>query len=449
MESAMRSYRRNILLIVLLSFMFAAAMGFYTYGYEPDVYASTVGLYVLPSGTDNAAISEMLASDAALLLQNPEILAKAEEELSPDSLDGMRITLEGVKGTHILQITAFGTNPSLCQRAATAVSTVFMEQMQTVTNVLTISVAKQAEFPMEPVAPRRILKILLTCAIAFVAISALWLLFAPKKRRVCASDALEGVAPVLGSVSDFRGDIDSFFNKKKSEKRILSQCVNRSTIEDVKALSIALGNKVSPQRRSLVVASYQADEQRSGLTVLLASELCDQGKRVLLVDMDCYAPTIGRLLCVHGTKDLIHYLGGEATLDQITLPTAIPGLFVVDHLHEQSLVARMVAAPAFAAFVEQMQQEYDRVFFIAPPVGLFSDAAALASVLDGILLVVAQERHTQKEFENMILKLKMAGDRLVGLAFTLVPPRRVKQYRDYEESSGVRAARAARGETIS
>lgn len=449
MKSAMRSYRRNILLIVLLSFIFAAAMGFYTYWYESDVYASTVGLYVLPSGADNAAISEMLASDAALLLQNPEILSKAEEELSPDSLDGIRITLEGVKGTHILQIKAYGTNPSLCQRAATAVSAMFMEQMKTVTNVLTISVAKRAEFPVEPVAPQRVLKILLTFAIAFVAISALWLLFAPKKRLVCASDVLDSVAPVLGNVSDFRNDMDSFLNKKESATRILSQCVNRSTIEDVKALSIALGSKVSPQPRSLVVASYQADEQRSGLTVLLASELCDQGKRVLLVDMDCYAPTIGQLLSVHGTRDLIHYLGGQATLNQITLPTAIPGLFVIDHLHQQSLVARMVAAPAFAVFVEQIQREYDHVFFIAPPVGLFSDAAALAGVLDGILLVVAQERHTQKEFEDMILKLKMAGDRLVGLVFTLIPPRRVKQYRDYVDSSGVRAAGAAGGETIS
>lgn len=449
MKSAMRSYRRNILLILLLSFIFAAAMGFYTYEYEPDVYESTVGLYVLPSGADNAAISEMLASDAALLLQNPEILSKAEEALSPDSLDGMRIALEGVKGTHILYIKVSGTNPSLCQRAATAVSTVFMEQMQTVTNGLTISVAKRAEFPLEPVAPRRILKILLTFAIAFAAISALWLLFAPKKRRVCVSDALESVAPVLGGVSDFRSDVQSFFNKKKGVTRILSQHVNRSTIEDVKALSIALENKVSPQPRSLVVASYQADEQRSGLAVLLASELCDQGERVLLVDMDCYAPTIGRLLCVHGTKDLIHYLGGEATLDQITLPTAVPGLFVIDHLHEQSLVARMVAAPAFAVFIEQMQQEYDHVFFIAPPVGLFSDAAALASVLEGILLVVAQDRHTEKEFEDMILKLKMSGDRLVGLVFTLIAPRRVKQYRDYEDSSRARDARTAVGETIS
>ncbi len=446
MKAAWRSYRRNVGLILLFGLVVAAAMGVYTYHYEPDQYVSGVSLYIFPKGMDvdakyNAQTAEMLVRDAQAIIRNPQILYKTEEKLSPDTLDGMRVKLSGIADTHIVRIDAYGQDPELCQRAATAVSVVFMEQMRNVTEIENISVAERAELPTDPVLPRRALKTALAFGVTFLLLSLLWLLFAPKRLRLRAEDFHEGKYGIrmLGRISDFRKDLPYYFRRRGTKVRILSQYVNRSTLEDVKAMAIALQQEPLSQR-SLVLTSLQTDEGKSTLAALLAGELADQGKRVLVVDMDCYAPTIGRLFGVKGSRDLIHHLGGEVALDQIILPTAIPDLFVIDIVHPHSLVARMVGASAFAGFMQRMYQEFDYVLFDTPPISLFADAAALGSVLDATILVIAEERLTGTEVMETIQRLKKANNRLAGCVFTLAKPRRVKQYRDYEDSAKARAA---------
>ena len=447
MKSAARSYRRNIGIIVLLSLIFAAAMGYYTYHYEPDMYLSTVGLYLLPSGTsaetqDNPQSSRMLAMDAAQMLRNPEVTHKTNEKLWPDDIDNTKITLEEVKGTHMVRLKAYGADPALCQRAAIAASVVLTEQMQSIANVETISVAERAELPEEPAGPQRVLKILATFGGVFAMLSILWLLLAPKKKRITALDAERGDwgTTVLGSVADYRKDIAFFFKNIKNKPEILAQYVNRSTVEDVKALSIALRKEMGNEIRSIVFASHQADEGKSTLAALLATELCLQGKRVLLVDMDCYSPTQGRLFRVAGAGGLVEYLSGEVDLDDIVLPTDIPNLFVVDNLRSQAMAGRMSEDSALSFFLEQMSAEFDLIFFDAPPVSLFADAAALGSVMDATLLVVAQERLTEEELRDTLQKLKKTGKRLCGMVFNFVKPRRVKQYSNYEDATKARKA---------
>ncbi len=441
MKTAWRSYRKHIRWIVLFSLALAVAMGVYTFQYEENVYMSSVQLYVLPTGTDgnaqyDAAASAMLARDSRQLLKNPTLVYEAEEKLNPDTLDGMRVTLDGVAGTHLLELRAYGTRPELCQTAVTAVSVVFMQQLQDTASLETVSVAKRAELPDAPVGPRRVLKTGATFLGAFAAMTLLHFLFGKKRPMLWASEVRDDQfgAPVLGRVSDFRHDLSAFFKKKRRKTRILCQYVNRSTIEDVRALSLSLAApSAGERRRSLVVTSEHMDEGKSSLLTLLATELCNQGRRVLVIDMDTYAPSLGRLLCAHGDQDLLDHLGGYATLDQVIVPTPVGNLFLIDNLHTESITSRMVAAPAFLSFMKRVLKEFDYVLFDSPPMHLFADAAALGSVLDGTLLVVADGRTGPEALKETILKLQKANNRLLGLVFSCVPVRSAREYRDYED----------------
>ena len=445
MKFAMRIYRRHFGWIVLIGFIFAAAMGVYTYYYEPDIYASSVDLYVLPQGENadaqyNPETSEMLVRDSKQLIRGPEVMREANEKLWPDSLDGVRILLEGIEGTHIIRITAYGADPSLCQRAVIAVNAAFMEKIKSVAKVETVYVADRAELPESPAGPARLLKIALSFGIAFLVTSILWLLFAPKKRKLTAFDAAgeDFGVPVIGSISDYRQDLTVFAEQRDDGAGVLTYYINPSTIEDVKALSIAFSQKTESSVRSLLFTSYQADEGKSTLAAILASELASQGKRVLLVDMDCYAPTLSALFGTKGMADIFHYFSGQASLDQVILPTAVPNLFLIDNLHPGSSLMRLTGTPEFADFLEQMYLEFDYVFFDAPPVELFADAAALGNVLDGTLLVVAQGRLRDEQLQDMKSRLTQAGNHLCGMVFNFVKPRKVKQYREYEDSPKMR-----------
>ena len=443
MKSAWRSFRRNIGLIVLFGLIFAAAMGYYSYQYEPDIYEAAVGLYALSGSTEADAqnrpqTKEMLLRDAEQMVASPEVIRQVNEKLWPDGLDNTKIVLDGAAGTHMIRVKAYGTDPALCQRAAIAVSVVLTEQMQSAVGREILSLAERAEYPEKPVAPQRIFVIFASFVLAFLVMSILWLLFAPKRTKISASDALaeNWKVSMLGSISDYRKDVSFLFRGKKAPHGIvLSQYVNRSAIEDVKTLSVALCKETKGIARSIAFASYQADEGKSTLAALLSVELCNQGKRVLLIDMDCYAPTLSRLFGVRGTGDLVHYLQNEATLDQVILPTMVSNLFLIDQLHQQSMAAQMAASGSFSDFLAQMYQEFDFVLFDTPPINLFSDAAALGSVLEGTLLVVAQERLTREQICEAITRLEKSGSHLLGFVMNFVKPRRVKQYRDYEDSA--------------
>ncbi len=441
MRTAWRKYQKVWVWLLLPSLVVAVAVGLYAYLFMPDQYCSTVGLYVLPSGVDvdeqyAPSTRDMIVRDCQQLLRNKELLDKAEAKLAPYTMDGMRLTVEGVPDTHVINMTVTGPDPELCQTAAIALSVVFTEHLQQVSDLKNVSVANRAQYPLEPVGPSRVPAILLAFLVCFAVGTLLFFLFVPKQETVRAEQVgpEDFGVPTLGKIPDFRKDLSRFFKNKGKQQRMLLQWVNRSCVEEIKNLSLCLKAREDKKPvTSLVLTSYSADEGKSSLTVLLGSELVNQGKRVLLVDMDCFAPTLGRLLGVHGKRDLIHHLGGEATIEQVMLPTGLPNLFLIDQVHLESMTTRVVGSKAFDAFLKRMTEEFDYVLFDSPPVSLFADAAALGSALDGTLLVVAENRISPSKLRDLVQKLQAAQNQLLGLAFTYVPGAKEKQYRDYED----------------
>ncbi len=439
MKSALRRYRRHFGWLLLVSFVMAVAMGWYTFAYEPNFFQSTVEIYALPSGDDgkaqyDAAASDMLARDARQLLKDPALVNEVEEKLSPDTLEGMRIWLEPIRGTHILRLTARGTDASLCQTAATAMSVVLMEKLQTVGDMQSVSVSKGAQLPETPAGPRRVLKTLCAFGFTLAGLSLLWFLFGWRSKRTYLEDAVlqDMGVPVLGGISDHRSDLPAFFSKKGSKYRILSDYVNRSTLEDVRALSFAVQSYSQGRSCAVAVASCHTDEGKSSLLTLLATELCRQGKRVLIIDMDCYAPSQARLLRTQGRADLVDYLAGEVALERVIQSAPVKDLFFIDSLHTESYAAQMVASEGFRFFMETMYVEFDYILVDTPPISLFSDAIALGSVLDATLMIAGEGRVKTTELAQAISRLKQVGNRVIGLAFTYVKPKRAKEYRDYE-----------------
>ncbi|MEA5016715.1 MAG: CpsD/CapB family tyrosine-protein kinase [Candidatus Limiplasma sp.] len=427
MKTAWRKYRGAWGWIALFSLLVTAAVGIYAHFYQSGLYESKVGLYILPGGVGTGeaydpAVSEMIARDCEALLQNPVILQRTEAKLTPLLLEGMKLAVEGEKGTHVVWLKVSGADPVLCQTAAMALGAVFVDHLSAATPHQ-VSVATGANEPQEPVGPNRALILLTAFAACFAAFSLAFFLFAPKAETLGLEDARAGNLglAVLGAIPDYRRDLSRFFRKKGEEGRILSQWVDPACLEEVKALSLALAGGGDQPWHSVALASVGADEGKSGLAVLLAAALCSQGKRVLLVDMDCYCPTLGRLLGVQGRRDLLDHLAGKAGLQEVLTPTALRNLFFIDNLHPDSCPWQVVHSQAFEAFLDRMGQEFDHVLVDTPPLGLFADAGALGSVLEGTLLVAADHRLTPMQFQEARERLSQAHNRLLGLVFTFVP----------------------------
>jgi non-specific protein-tyrosine kinase len=96
--------------------------------------------------------------------------------------------------------------------------------------------------------------------------------------------------------------------------------------------------------------------------------------------------------------------------------TEVPGLRVLASGPSLPISSDLIASPAMADLIARLRNEADVVLFDAPPVTLATDAAELATKVDGVLLTVSAS-HTRRDDARQAKELlERAGARLIGAA---------------------------------
>jgi capsular exopolysaccharide synthesis family protein len=134
------------------------------------------------------------------------------------------------------------------------------------------------------------------------------------------------------------------------------------------------------------------------LSSAVASALADTGAQVLLVEGDLLDPRLAALLALDPAgAGLTDYLGGGATIDDVTRKHAASGVDVIVGGTPPANPADLLHSPALGQLVEDAAHRYDFVLVTAPPTTVGTDAAAVAARCDGVLLTVLRGRTTEPE----------------------------------------------------
>ena len=96
--------------------------------------------------------------------------------------------------------------------------------------------------------------------------------------------------------------------------------------------------------------------------------------------------------------------------------TEVPGLRVLTAGPQAGVPADLLASPAMTALIARLRDEADIVFFDAPPVLIATDAAELATQLDGVLLTVRAGHTKRDEAQRAKELLEKVGARVIGAA---------------------------------
>ena len=172
----------------------------------------------------------------------------------------------------------------------------------------------------------------------------------------------------------------------------------------------------APLRTLLVVSSGSAG---AAATVLanLAVTLAQVGKHIIAVDADLRAPTLHIAFGVPGVDGLSDWLtgAGNGTSEPPLRPTTLPNLSVLTSGALPAIPADLVSSDRMAHAVERLGKMADLVLFSAPPLGQFSDAAVLASRVDGVLLVVEAGKTRRDSAQQAKDILARAHARVVGV----------------------------------
>jgi non-specific protein-tyrosine kinase len=148
--------------------------------------------------------------------------------------------------------------------------------------------------------------------------------------------------------------------------------------------------------RTLLMTSAGPDEGKSTTIANLAVIMAQAEQRIILVDCDLRRPSLHTLFGLtneHGLTSVI-LEQGEAPLP--LQPTEVPGLSLLASGPMPPRPADLLGSKRMESLIERLTAEADMVLFDTPPVTAVTDAAVLATRLDGVLLVL-QAGHTRRD----------------------------------------------------
>ena len=166
--------------------------------------------------------------------------------------------------------------------------------------------------------------------------------------------------------------------------------------------------------KTVLIAS--PDDATDAATTLAnpAVTLAQSERRVLAVDANLRAPSLHALFELPNNAGLADLLTQAAPDAPSIRPTQVPGLSVLTSGQATPNAADLLSSGRMDAVLKQLANMCDIVLVCAPPLTAYSDAAVLASKVDGTLLAVRAGKTRRDEAQKAKDTLARAHARLLG-----------------------------------
>jgi protein-tyrosine kinase len=173
--------------------------------------------------------------------------------------------------------------------------------------------------------------------------------------------------------------------------------------------------------KTLVVTSAGVSEGKSTTLANLAIVSAQAGRRVILVDADLRRPTLHTVFGLANDTGLTTMMMDDAALAAPPLiKTAVEGLSILTSGPLPPNPAEVMGSRRMEEIIAALTERADQVLFDTPPVVAVTDAAVLATKVDGVVLVVSAGHTRRDHARTAIQRLQQINARIVGAVLTNV-----------------------------
>lgn len=155
----------------------------------------------------------------------------------------------------------------------------------------------------------------------------------------------------------------------------------------------------------MVTSAYSGEGKTFSSLNLALSIAVERDRRVLLVDADVVKPGLGGMLGISHQKGLVDYLNGDvSSLTDILFSTNVNNMTLLPAGKTHHLSHELLASNAMRDLARELSNRYpDRIIiFDSPPLLITSEAKVLAQLADQIVLVVEQDKTSQKAVKDAV-----------------------------------------------
>lgn len=166
--------------------------------------------------------------------------------------------------------------------------------------------------------------------------------------------------------------------------------------------------------KTLVISSPDRREGKSLISLRLATSLAHKKQKVLLVDVDFFAPKLTQKLYNDSELGLSNYLLGEASLTDILKHTQIENFDFICAGNAEGQKELFYTDKGLPAFLEWAKLNYDIVLFDTPAAIYIPDIVEFFEQVDGMLIIARLRRTTRKALNQLVRTINGLENKFVA-----------------------------------
>ncbi|MEO6588395.1 MAG: polysaccharide biosynthesis tyrosine autokinase [Pyrinomonadaceae bacterium] len=168
--------------------------------------------------------------------------------------------------------------------------------------------------------------------------------------------------------------------------------------------------------QTILVTSSQPAEGKTTTAINTAITLAQSGADVVIIDCDLRRPRLHNHFDMENTTGLTNYLSGEKNTQNLMKTFAgLPNLKVITSGPIPPNPAELLSSNEMKNLLQFLRGKYNHVVIDSPPAISFTDAAILATLVDGVVLVAMAGKssiHLMRRFKHRLANI---GARIYGV----------------------------------
>jgi len=182
-------------------------------------------------------------------------------------------------------------------------------------------------------------------------------------------------------------------------------------------------------KKVIMITSTLADEGKSTVSMNLCRSLAQLGSRVVLLDADMRKSVLAdRFTKERNLPGLSHLLSGRNGLEDVLMETDMDNFHMILAGRVPPNPAELLSSARMQKLIEICREEFDYVIVDCPPINLVVDAAIVAPLCDGIVMVVSSGNVPYRLAQGALDQLQATGCPVLGAVLNMVDQKNEKYY---------------------
>ena len=176
---------------------------------------------------------------------------------------------------------------------------------------------------------------------------------------------------------------------------------------------------VDKENKTILFTSAKTKEGKSTTIVNVAATMAHNDKKVIVLDCDLRKPRMHKLFQVSNELGITSVIAKNYKLDEVVqCIDELPNLHLITCGPIPPMPSELLSSEKMQNVLDELAKRYDYVLVDTPPVLSVTDAAQLASKVDGLILNVAIGETQIEAIQRAKKSLEKVGANILGVILT-------------------------------